>query len=369
MSSQAGLEVRAVRTITAVLEGFAILWLTCPTPRGQVINPSEWGQWSGPYNLPIPVAPDPEQEREIAHAIVLPPGGGFTERVLFIARKPTCGSGHVTGWVWKPRTPGNAELIELPAPGSPEDASQDAFCSGHAVLPDGSVLIAGGLDHVGKCDQPVCNPGEDPYGHEFLRRLDTSSDPPLWVNTSPSLVMNRERWYPTVITLNDGDAFIAGHGTTAEPDGPGACPPTYGAEAIHETWDRLQWNPSALSNPALQISRLFDGVCDPTDAFASVGDYPRLHLLTTGSIVQTEPPITRFLDILTPKCAVGRWESEPTATPLVARNGGNSVHLVYDDPAPGFALLDVVYAIGGTDGGDESTCLPDPPSAGDLCKR
>ena len=318
--------------------------------------------------------------KEIAHGIVLPPGGGVSDRVLFIPQPAECleVDAWVKAWVWKPRTPSNAELIELhfPVPPnptdptlSPEDGSEDPFCSGHTVLPDGSVLIAGGLDRPAKCLDTACNPLHSAVGHWAIRRLDTSTDPPTWLNTAPMLIMNRERWYPTAITLHNGDAFIAGHGSFAEPDGPGGCAPTYGPEAIHETWDRLTWNPAGLVNPALTISRQYDGDCVSDDYF-SVSDYPRLHLLTTGNIVAGniifgETPHTRFLNVLAPKCTEGRWERSNTAIPAVDREGGNTVHLIYPDPAqaPAFVPVDVIYAIGGTDGDDDTDCSPGPGSA------
>ncbi|GEM_PF-1749170 len=316
--------------------------------------PSFSGQWSGPYTLTNILGGN----KEIAHAIVLPPAEGKDSRVFFIARKATCGTGNVDGFVWLGNRPGNAQRVTHSS--SPLNASEDAFCSGHTLLPDGNVLIAGGLDEVGKCES-ACNPDQSAFGHRALRVLDTSTHPPTWIEPS-LLTMNRERWYPSLITLNNGDPFIAGHGKNAEPDGPDQCAPTYGAEAIHETWDRIAWNPLALVNPTLTISR--GGVnCDTTDPFLSMGDYPRIHMLSTGDVFIADATRAAFLDIENPLCGVGqeeRWETMPTSMPSVDRHGGNSVHLVYPDPGqPGmYAPIDVIYAIGGTNGGDDTTCVP-----------
>jgi len=79
----------------------------------------------------------------------------------------------------------------------------------------------------------------------------------------------------------------------------------------------------------------------------------------------TESPHTRFLNVLVPKCTVGRWEESATAIPAVTRNGAGSVHLIYPDPAqlPAFVPVDVLYAMGGTNGGDDTECVPDPPGS------
>ncbi len=72
----------------------------------------------------------------------------------------------------------------------------DAFCAGHAFLPDGKVLIAGGTreyedlevkpkkDYAGLKDSYVFNPVTEEY-----ERVDA---------------MDFARWYPTLVTLKDG---------------------------------------------------------------------------------------------------------------------------------------------------------------------
>jgi len=315
-------------------------------------------EWYGQWTLPFTLSGIPSTNAEIAHAAVLPPPANSNDaRVFFMCRKreDCLNFGPVEGWVWKPNRPGNVVLVADLT--TPADASQDAFCSGHGFTPDGRLVVAGGLNYQKRCFGP-CGQGR-PWGHLAIRQLDSSQATPVWV-TAPALQMNRERWYPTVLTLDDGDSFIAGHGTQAEPDF--QCAPFYGNEAIHQTWDRAAWAGGAITAPLLTVSRArgVPGVCDPAATLVSVGDYPRLHLLSNGYILFANGLITQFLNIQTPACpGEERWET--SQIPLTSvRHGGSTVHILYPSGAD---HIDVIYAIGGTDGGDDTTCVPSPPGA------
>jgi hypothetical protein len=69
-----------------------------------------------------------------------------------------------------------------------DDAKTNAnlFCSGHAFLPDGRLLVAGG--HLA-----------DSHGVNQVSIYDPAAN-----TGTPSAVMNNGRWYPTAITLPDG---------------------------------------------------------------------------------------------------------------------------------------------------------------------
>lgn len=329
---------------------------------GQFGSPEWWGQWAGPYTLSA-MGSAAEGNAEIAHAAVLPPPTeGASSRVLFFTRQ---GSGictatdeYVTGWLWLPRTPTNATaIVDINSPG---DASEDPFCSGHTFLPDGSLLVVGGQDYPNKCSYGIA------YGHNAVRRLDTSVDPPVWFAPQvPQLLIHGERWYPTAITLANGDVFIPGHGVNALP--PGSPDPT------DRTYDRLTW--AGPTQPLVAQDLVVNRAQQPppldclgTNPTLGLSDYPRVHLLSTGEVfwADSNPARSSFLNVKTPNCLPGspipdHWDTTLTA-PEVPRKGGSTVHIVYPDPAllPNtWVPRDVIYAIGGTDGKDDENCNPE----------
>jgi hypothetical protein len=60
--------------------------------------------------------------------------------------------------------------------------------------------VIGGHDYDSKCAT-----GQT-YGHAVIRQLDTSVHDPVWSQLPAGVVLNRERWYPTVISLANGDS-------------------------------------------------------------------------------------------------------------------------------------------------------------------
>ena len=96
-------------------------------------------------------------------------------------------NGRVLSWgsrgqpqVWNPAT---GSFTEVPEP-------VELFCAGHALLPDGRVLVAGGhiSDDHGLRDITIFNPGTR-----------------TWSRSTP---MRRGRWYPTTTTLASGAVVI-----------------------------------------------------------------------------------------------------------------------------------------------------------------
>ena len=90
----------------------------------------------------------------------------------------------------------------------------NAFCAGHSLLPNGSVLVIGGDN------QSMADPSGAVYivdGRRGRRIYDPCPDAAacpnggVWTDLGP---MTTERWYPTVTTLKSGNAIIISGTTT-----------------------------------------------------------------------------------------------------------------------------------------------------------
>ena len=132
-----------------------------PPPRGAF----QVGRWDAPQTWPIvPI-----------HGALLNDG-----RVLAWSRlgKPQ---------VWDPAS---STFLEVPSPSW-------EFCAGHAFLPDGQLVVAGG--HI-----------SDDVGIPDVNQFDPATS--SWVTAPP---MAAGRWYPTVVTLADGSVVVVA-GNTAD---------------------------------------------------------------------------------------------------------------------------------------------------------
>jgi len=129
-------------------------------------DPAQVGQWSAVKSWPVPAV----------HAHLLPTG-----KVLFFTEfdKGTDGP-----YLWTPETD---TLQQLSPPG------YNIFCSGHAFLPDGRLLIAGG--HIGTDRGLPDAILFDPFTSAWTRLPDMADG----------------RWYPTVTALPNGEMLaVAG---------------------------------------------------------------------------------------------------------------------------------------------------------------
>ena len=84
-------------------------------------------------------------------------------------------------YLWDPSTNTNSAIVH---------AGANIFCSGHAFLPDGQLLVAGGHanNYVGLANAYRYNP----FTNSWTRLPD----------------MNNKRWYPTSTTLPNGDMLV-----------------------------------------------------------------------------------------------------------------------------------------------------------------
>jgi galactose oxidase len=198
-----------------------------PALGGDRAEDSAWahlGRWEPVFELP----------NVAIHTHVLPNG-----KVLFWGRRdqPT-GSLHeheCTPYVWDP---GTGELTPTPQPTRADGTKVNLFCAGHAFLPDGRLLVAGG--HVTDGDG-----------------LDQACVYDYRANTWTALpVMNERRWYPTVTALSDGTVLV--YSGSYQDNG------RVIINDIPQIWDGHRWTQTAR--------------------FTGLPLYPRMHVAPSGQV-------------------------------------------------------------------------------------
>lgn len=293
----------------------------------QVEPETEFAQWAGPYNLSAlgddpPGPAETSDLAEIVHAAVLPPptGAPDMQRVVFFTRpaEQNCPTNvYARSWLWNPDRPSNVALLPI-GPANP-DGSDDPFCSGHAFDANGRLFVCGGLDENKHCDPAFSCEYLNPVGHKSTFLLDPSSSPPVWVS-GPA--MGRERWYPTVLALPNGDMLVAGHGAQAEPDF--NCPPFYDPRT-YRTFEFYRAGASPSFDPVVG-SFIYTTGCVESHYMAP-NDYPRVHLTSTGFVLLTNASRAQFMNVKQPLCSTPRWEPGAISN-FGEKRGENSVHFV-----------------------------------------
>jgi len=151
-------EMGRAHLVAPLLVGFAALIYSCSA----IAQNNVVGQWSAVMTWPY----------QAVHAALLPPG-----KVMWW---PPFANGD-NAQVWDPATGTNTALAK---------AGANIFCSGHAFLPDGQLVVAGGYagNYVGIANAYRYNP----FTNSWTRLPD----------------MNNKRWYPTKTTLPNGDMLV-----------------------------------------------------------------------------------------------------------------------------------------------------------------
>ena len=260
--SERMIETRTKGAVELLLDGRPVVarrndGVPC-TPEPQVtpsfaLTAAQGGQWSAPFSWPI-----------VAVHMMLQPNG----QILAMGR---------TGnpQVWNPAT-GSFKSVPSPA---------RLFCSGHTLLSDGRILVAGG--HI-----------TDNHGLPNITLFSTSG---VWSSGSP---MARGRWYPTATTMSNGDVVI-----TAGRDEAGT------VVKLPEVW----------SNGTIR---------QLTGATKSLPYYPRAFLAPNGTLfIAGSNSGTQFLSV----GGAGSWKTGPTRL-YGDREYGSAV--MYDDGK-------ILYAGGG----------------------
>lgn len=264
------------RALRAFLERLGLV-----RPDGRTTpSPGEVGRWDPVFPLP----------NVAIHAHLLPDG-----RVLFWGRRddPAGSMNEHSGTphVWDPAT---GTSTPTPQPTRADGSTVNLFCAGHAYLPDGRLLVAGG--HIADGD------GID-YAATYDHRTNT------W---TPLPAMNGRRWYPTATTLADGRVLVI--------SGSAAVGGTIVVDPVPEIWDGIYWR--------------------PTVEFIGLPLYPRMHLAPDGRVFMAG---SNAMTYLLHTAGHGTW------TPLAARAAGERQY----GPSVMYEPGKVIYLGGGNDAGTD----------------
>ena len=166
-----------------------------------------------------------------------------------------------------PGIPGNTQHLWDPSTGTltaTPGTGYDVFCSGHAFLGDGRLLISGGHSSNG-------------IGLAFASTYDPFAN--VWARVPD---MNAGRWYPTNTTLANGDMLVVS----------GNIDTTVGVNRIPQVFQAGSATWRDLTNAALSLDL-----------------YPRMHLLPDGRVFNSGPSgLSRALDT----SGTGAWAAVAT---------------------------------------------------------
>jgi galactose oxidase len=236
-----------------------------------VQTPDKRGRWGDPFTLlnvgiHAHVLPNglvlmwgrrdnPQQSLDTDPASALGPG-------LPPAPPATC-----TPFLWNPA---NGELTPTSPPMLPDGKTNaNLFCSSHAFLPDGRLLVAGG--HLA-----------DGHGLNQATIYDFAAN--TW---TPTAAMIHGRWYPTAITLPTGGILVLS-GSYFDP----TQTPSVANNVVPQIWNNGNFaNVTSIPGAAFDL-------------------YPRMHVASTGIVYMTSLVQTWSLDI----SGAGTWTALPNAT-------------------------------------------------------
>jgi hypothetical protein len=171
--------------------------------------------------------------------------------------------------LWNPIN-NNVEFEETPKRGDNSSRFHDIFCGGHAYLPDGRLLVAGGYGGILKRQGNDANTGlrntsiYDPFTGKWASAGDMTKNP-----SQSSAANTGGSWYPTLLTLHTGKV-VSMLGSPAYED--------------------IRKNNITVEIFDPQTGSWINQFSDvPTPYNEVVPTYPRLHQLPDGRVFSTSP--------------------------------------------------------------------------------
>lgn len=206
-------------------------------------NPYVVGQWEPSFSSPY----------LMVHASVLPSGKVLywspSSNPITYSRLWTC---VLTGGLCDPNVSGtNDQVISY--------NTTDLFCSGHSLLPDGRLFVAGGS---------VFGSGE--LGTAVTTIFDANPQPSPSPIASSGPTMTDGRWYPSTVSLGNGETAILSGGHCAF--GQQAPCQNYVVNGIPEVLNAAGTSLRSLSGAELEVPL-----------------YPNLHLAADGRVFYAGP--------------------------------------------------------------------------------
>lgn len=241
--------------------------------RGAQQDPEIVGQWSGVSAWPSVAI----------HAHLLPISTHLFAKVLTYGNETNPTTGQKADYT-------RSYVVDIPTGGTPaikydpvENRDTNLFCCGHTFLHDGRLIAMGG--HV----------VQNYYGSSDINIFDCHPDY-RWTLQNASLTSGR--WYPSIITLPNGEALVLS-GTIAGSSQPNPLPQVWRADG--------------------------SGLRNLTGATLAIKNYPKIFVVPDGRVVHVGPePQTRFLNTT----GTGSWQTGPKRK---AAMRGYGVAVLYDD--------------------------------------
>ncbi|HET8998821.1 MAG TPA: galactose oxidase-like domain-containing protein [bacterium] len=281
------------------------------------IDPARMAYWSSPFEPEASFGePDKSKWTLAVHAALLPVGEGILGSILYFSGNRWDANNHDAGMV-NHTVLVNYQSQAVTRPGTPrgpgglaQNEFFDLFCSGHSLLADGRLLVAGGTSMMSI--PTSSNPHAGHWGGLREAWIFDPAATPSWVSIAPMNYAPQSytpgktkqgggRWYPSLLTLGDGSVIaMCGHpriySATAKfkgvPIDQYSAPP---GSSFPPPFSVLPWDDERHNNNTPEVFSLVTGAWTLLDALGEGLNpnmavfYPRLHVLPSGKILIVQP--------------------------------------------------------------------------------